>query len=193
MIAKELQGWSPNDSIFVDVGANQPTRISNSYLLYRKGWHGITVEPNAELVKLHRLFRRRDVQVNVGCGREASLLQFYVSPISVLSSFSKKDGEYVSRLDYLPVLTVDQILTSFPDKKIALLSIDTEGFDLEVLLGANETLKRTYLVCVEVNSPEEQSKIEALLAKDFEFCFAAGCNVLFRRRNGQSLKNEGND
>lgn len=120
VIAKELQGWSPNDSIFVDVGANQPTRISNSYLLYRKGWHGITVEPNAELVKLHRLFRRRDVQVNVGCGREASLLQFYVSPISVLSSFSKKDGEYVSRLDYLPVLTVDQILTSLSGFTIGL-------------------------------------------------------------------------
>lgn len=188
VIVRELQGWSPSDSIFVDVGANQPAQISNSYLLYRKGWHGITVEPNAELVKLHRLFRRRDVQVNVGCGREASLLQFYVSRMSVLSSFSKQEVEHVSRLEYLPILTVDQILAPFQDKKIALLSVDTEGFDLEVLQGAKETLKRAFLVCVEANSEEERSKIEALLADDFERCVATGCNVIFRSRSGKQKK-----
>ena len=185
VIAKELQNWRPKDAIFMDVGANHPTRISNTYLLYRKGWCGIAVEPNAELVKLHRLFRPRDIQVNVGAGREASLLQFYVSRTPVLSSFAKAEVKYLSRLEYLPILSVDQLLRPFQDKKIALLSIDTEGFDYAVLEGAKDTLKRAYLVCVEANTLDEQNRIHTLLVEDFELSATFGCNQLFRRRREQ--------
>ncbi len=183
LILHELRDWNYKDSIYVDVGANHPTRISNSYLLYRKGWSGITVEPNGGLIKLHRLFRSRDVQVNVGCGAEASFLRFYVSRTPVLSSFAKNEVEHILRVKYLPVLTVDQLLAPFQDKKIAMLSIDTEGFDLNVIKGATETLKRTYLVCVEANDNDEHNKITSLLAEDFEHFVTVGCNLLFRNRH----------
>jgi FkbM family methyltransferase len=183
VIAEELKDRKASDAIYVDVGANHPSCLSNTYLLYRNGWSGVTIEPNSELVKLHRRFRRRDVQVAVGCGREAALLPFYLSQTPVLSSFSGKDVDHFSRTEYLPILTLDQLLAPFQDKQVALLSIDTEGFDLLVLEGAKETLKRTHLVCIESNTEEERRNVQAALSADFAICATAGCNQIFRRRH----------
>jgi hypothetical protein len=61
--------------IYVDVGANHPTSISNTFLLYRHGLHGVTIEPNPELSQLHRRFRRRDVVVSVGSSKACPTLQ----------------------------------------------------------------------------------------------------------------------
>jgi hypothetical protein len=46
---------------YVDVGANYPIKISNTYLLYRSGWRGLTVEP------IPRLSRRHHVRVTARC------------------------------------------------------------------------------------------------------------------------------
>ncbi|TLU81969.1 MAG: FkbM family methyltransferase [Chlorobium sp.] len=183
LIEKGLEGITANDAIYVDVGANHPTRISNTYLLYKKGWSGITVEPNAALLKLHRLFRKRDIQVNVGCGNKSSLLRFYVSRTPVLSSFIEQEVKHLAVVKYLPIMTIDELLEPFKDKEIALLSIDTEGFDLNVLLGAINTLKRTKFVCFESNNDfDESKKIALLLAENFEHCATLGCNEVFKFR-----------
>ncbi len=188
LVLSELHGWNPRDAIYVDVGANHPTCISNTYFLYRRGWHGIVVEPNAGLIQLHRVFRPRDVQICVGCGRQAALMPFYVSRAPSLSSFSSPEAKYVSRIDYLPVLTLDQLLEPFADKRIALLSIDTEGVDYDVLIGAEKTLNRTHLLCVESNHAGEREKIRSLLEPRFDIVAQVGCNHIFKRREAQPAK-----
>jgi hypothetical protein len=81
----------------------------------------------------------------------------------------------------MPILTVDQILDSFKDERIALLSIDTEGLDVDVLMGSSDTLERTYLVCVESNTNIEQDKTYNILTeKGFIVIGQYGCNRLFR-------------
>ena len=55
---------------YVDVGAGHPVRGSNSYLFYRKGWRGVTVDPIDKNVSLHRLFRRKDKQIACLIGQD---------------------------------------------------------------------------------------------------------------------------
>jgi hypothetical protein len=50
---------------FVDVGAGHPRHGSVSMAFYANGWRGITVEPDPELARLHRLERPDDVQFAV--------------------------------------------------------------------------------------------------------------------------------
>src|SRR5438046_2634162 len=50
---------------YVDVGANHPFQISNTYLLYLGGWRGVTIEPLYHLYQKHRRMRPLDVQLNV--------------------------------------------------------------------------------------------------------------------------------
>jgi FkbM family methyltransferase len=182
-IEKLLAGFlSRKDFLYVDVGANHPTTFSNTYRLYRMGWKGIVIDPDLKLLTLHKAIRRNDVQVNIGCGRKSSLLPFYFDTVPVMSSFKKEAVSRIQYVRYIPIVPLDSILESF-EQKVAFLSIDTEGFDLEVLTGATETLKRTYLLCVESNTEDRKSEINNLLSPNFDCVGTFGCNQLFLNRH----------
>lgn len=51
----------------------------------------------------------------------------------------------------VPIRTLDEVLGEHPLRDPLLLKIDVQGFELEVLRGATETLTRTELILVEVN------------------------------------------
>jgi len=173
---------SPND-IYVDVGANHPTRISNTYLLYRRGFRGVVIEPNAELLRLHRMVRPRDVALAVGCGAQACVAKFHVTNAPVSSSFklaAVSKLHRVVRTEYVPVLRLDDILRAVEHRYVSLLSIDTEGLDAEVLDGAIETLVKTRFVCVEVFDPASEDQVRSRLSGSFECIRQFGCNLIWR-------------
>ena len=55
---------------YIDVGANHPSDISNTYLLYRKIYNGFLIEPNPELCNLLRTFRSKDIVLNLGISKK---------------------------------------------------------------------------------------------------------------------------
>lgn len=62
----------------------------------------------------------------------------------------KKITDYATRT--VPVVPLDRIMQDYPGR--VGLKIDTEGFELEVLEGASETLKRTEFAIVELSVTE---------------------------------------
>jgi FkbM family methyltransferase len=153
---------------YVDVGANQPTKLNNTYLLYRRGYRGIVIEPNRKLLDLHRRFRPGDVHLGVGCGETTDVLAFRHATSHVLSGFDNdalKTNDFLSS-EYMPVLPLDLILSKMEIKEIALLSIDVEGFDFQVAKGAVETLKKTRIVVIEGGDSDDEV-IEWFATKGF--------------------------
>lgn len=168
---------------YIDVGANHPSRLSNTYRMYREGAAGVTIDPNDELMRLHQLIRPRDIQLSIGCGRNIELLKFYYSTTPVLSSFSESQVENLWRASYLPVFTLDKICADLKITAVDFLSIDVEGLDIEVLEGANEILLRTYLICIEASSEEGEMKIiKYMNLKNFELKIKNKWNLFFIRR-----------
>jgi FkbM family methyltransferase len=194
-IIRELAGLDLTKSIYIDVGANHPTRISNTYLLYRHGVSGIVVEPNKELLWLYQMCRPRDVVIGVGCGKEAALGSFHRHEASVLSTFSQSGTHanvhpngpaQIMQVEYIPIFPLDLIVSGvvLSYNWICLLSIDTEGFDYEVLLGATQTLAKTLLVCVETNDPQDEQQMTTMLEQqNFTAIQKIGCNILLRNNN----------
>lgn len=175
-------GWTSQP--YVDVGANHPSDISNTYLLYREGMHGVVIEPNRELITLHRWVRPRDIALPVGCGSHDTLAKFFYSSTPVTSSFEEStmmgQGTRVLAAEYLPVFTLDTIVRALGLQRISLISIDTEGRDLDVLAGARETLERTLLLCVEFSSPEGEAELRRTVSSPFEVIGTYGCNLVWR-------------
>lgn len=168
---------------YVDVGANHPSKLSNTYLMYRQGSHGITIEPNEELIKLHRLVRPKDIQLNVGCGFLTEIQNFYYSKTPVLSSFAKSEVDHVWMSRRLPIFTLDKICQDLNIACIDFLTIDVEGLDLQVLQGSESALKITYLVCIEANTIEAESQIIEFMSKNnFEFFKKNKWNLFFINR-----------
>jgi len=184
-----LETYDLSQSAYIDVGANHPTSLSNTYRLYRRGIHGLTIEPNPELLALHRKFRPRDIVVGVGCGQTAMLGEFQILSTPVLGGFSVETQNEIPhtrllRKVYIPILPLDLIAPLLPASYYCFVSIDTEGQDEAVLLGAGETLKETLVLCVEANSPEvAQTLSERLNGLGYELVQRLGCNLLICNRN----------
>lgn len=147
---------------YADIGANHPFKLSNTYLLYRKGWTGICVEPMPFLYSLLKKWRRKDVCLNVGVGRNTGVLKFHVLTPHVLSTFRDDAAEEListgkARLDTIldvPVIPLASILKdNLQNRKLDLLCVDTEGFDLEVLESNDWKLYRPRVILVEKGSP----------------------------------------
>jgi FkbM family methyltransferase len=81
--------------------------------------------------------------INAGVGSEPGSLSLRESTTSVMSSFLAVDqrawGE-VYKETSVPVVTVDQFCAERDISSIAFLKIDTQGFDHQVLLGAQKMI-----------------------------------------------------
>jgi FkbM family methyltransferase len=133
--------WA-SSGFFVDLGANHPVVFSATYLLYKAGWSGITVDPIPSLCALHRRLRPRDVSLNVGVGAVSEQRRFWETAPDFFSSFSEEDTKRaeekglctVLRESAVSLVTPSDIVAHVPaGKTVNYLTIDTEGLDGEIL------------------------------------------------------------
>lgn len=174
-----LQHYNLKNSLYIDIGANHPIDISNTYLLYRNGLSGIIIEPNGELLNLFRRFRKRDIVLQIGCSNSSTVMKFNISKTPVISSFSSSRDVNIYKSLYIPVMTIDMVVENMDLSFISLLTIDVEGLNLEVLQGATLLLKKTLLICIEFDSAEEKEKINAQLGDNFELIKIFDCNLIY--------------
>src|SRR4051794_6249606 len=69
-IASLLKQYDMSNSIYIDIGANDPVANSNTYLFYRKGFSGICLDPNYEYAPMYYLLRHRDIFVLAACSNK---------------------------------------------------------------------------------------------------------------------------
>lgn len=146
---------------YVDVGAHHPKRFSNTYLFYRLGWRGINIDAMPGSMSLFRKYRPRDINIELGVGREEGRLDYYLFNEPALNGFSRKvsvarnkeDTAYrvkeVKKIDVRPLSVIlDQYL---PDgQEIDFLSVDVEGWDYNVLASNDWQRFRPKVVLAEI-------------------------------------------
>ncbi len=143
---------------YVDVGANDPVHLSNTYHFYKKGWRGLLVEPDVLRCKILKAVRPGDKTLNMGVGKENGNLDFFVFKQDTYSTFSASEAEEYKKLGYklqetvqVKVEPLKKIFETYSSNQIIdLLSVDTEGTDLEVLQSNDWSRFRPHVVIVEV-------------------------------------------
>ena len=183
VIDKLLKNMDLSEGMYIDVGANHPTLHSNTYLFYRNNGRGILVEPDNSLCKLLNKFRPEDTIIRALVGSEKQLMKFNHSYNSALSSVNSLPDSSIKRSEFIPQITLDDITYKIDPLWFFLLSIDAEGMDLAVLMGGEQTLERTFLVCIE-NTGEDFDKIDSLLKnKSFQLVKEISVNNIYRNTN----------
>jgi FkbM family methyltransferase len=127
------------EGFFVEVGANDPKKDSQSYHLEEAGWRGILVEPLPELASELRLLRKARV-FEVACSspdRAGQTMTLHVAgPFSSFDPNLAVTGMRADRTIDVKVDTLDHVLSEGEAKRpIDLMSVDVEGHELEVLSG----------------------------------------------------------
>jgi len=128
------------NGFYIDVGAFHPVQYSNTYGLYRRGWKGIVIEPNQRAELLFRIFRPRDIFVNVGINHNGNYMQYFSFKDHAYNTMSEiqanewmEKGVKSASISKVECQTLKEIVLKYKVKRIDVLSIDVEGLDLEVL------------------------------------------------------------
>lgn len=175
---------------YVDIGANHPTKLSNTYRLYCMGMRGISIEPNDIFYRMHKRYRPGDIALCAAIGPEPGLSKFHEMSYHAFSTFSEQEyqqlieqGVKLVREAYKPIFPLSMILEQCrPSGRevFALLSVDTEGWDEFVLRSNDWERFRPCLVVVEQNSLERVAAIDSFLTGvGYSHIDSYGCNCLF--------------
>ncbi len=138
---------------FVEVGANHPTRNSQSWHLEQAGWSGVLVEPQPVMAATLAAQRKAAVFA-VACSspqRAGHSLPLHIAgPMSSLDRGRMAAGARAEYALMVPVRTLDSILVEAQaPAPIDLLSIDVEGHELDVLRGFDLARWRPRLILLE--------------------------------------------
>jgi len=139
---------------FVEVGANDPKVLSQTWHLEAKGWRGILVEPNPTCAEALRQQRKNSTVFQVACSspENSGDALFHFSKSSALSGLQKHVDD--PRIEYdhsepVHVTTLDAILEKAGNPHIDFISIDVEGTELDVLKGFDLGKHRPSLILLE--------------------------------------------
>jgi FkbM family methyltransferase len=144
---------------YIDIGANQPVKGSNTYLFYIKGSRGICIEPDVSLMPALKKVRPRDLILNLGISTKAEDLAdfyFFKGDYHAWNTFSKEDAIKKSKESGLPFYeskvkleTINSIAKQHQFQNVNYLSIDVEGLDLDILKSIDFDILKPELICVE--------------------------------------------
>ena len=185
LIIDKLLGFKSN-GIYVDIGAHHPTRFSNTKRFYNRGWRGINIDSNPDLIKKFEVERERDINLSLGVGGKNGRLTFYEFFPSTLSTFSEEETERYLKQGYkliskrqVSVKTLSSVLEKyFASRNIDFLSIDTEGMDLEILQSNNWKKYKPYVICTE-NHGNSASITGYLETQGYQLKYNNGLNSIF--------------
>ncbi len=145
---------------YLDVGANDPIELSNTYYFYLRGFRGVLVEPNVSLCDRLRAVRPEDTTlaagIGVGGGTEAD---YYVMNFHGLNTFSKEEAEHqveasegrisIKEVLKMPLRDINEVMSRHFKGAPTFLSVDTEGMDLAILKSIDFTRYRPKVICAE--------------------------------------------
>lgn len=144
---------------YIEIGANDGITQSNTILLEkRNNWSGILIEPGRKNYNYCVKYRSENNSVinelcgsfedenNQACFIDLDLMSFVRDKKSLLKDFKShaREGRKHSRnnnlykTQYMKIVSLDSILKKNNSPKyIDFLSLDTEGYELEILKGLN--------------------------------------------------------
>lgn len=190
---------------YIDIGANEPRHISNTYFFYERGSRGVLVEPNPGLCKRLRSARPGDTILNSGVSMdgtsEADLYLFsgYASGLSTFSESHAKHWEEVGmkglgkipidKVIRIPMISINDILEKHFSKAAPnFISLDVEGLDLDILKSMDFNRYKPDCFCVETlayDDKQQEYKLheinEYMTSKGYRVYADTWVNTIFLR------------
>jgi FkbM family methyltransferase len=151
---------------YIDVGCHHPKRFSNTALLYKRGWHGINIDADYNNLKLFKIFRKRDININALVSNNNFISTFHFFNESALNGIYGIDrvesliqqGYKHLKSEKINTISLNQILSNskIDSNVIDLLDIDVEGHDFEVLQSIDLNKYEVKVILIEIGDNKNE-------------------------------------
>ena len=150
---------------YVDVGALHPINGSNTYHLYKKGWKGINFDLMIDNIKLFKIFRPRDISINVAVSSKPGFVNSYIfdkgSGLNTLEKNWAEKWKKIINKNYLTIKIKKEKLNTLLKKyncpnNFDLLNIDVEGHEIEVIKGLDFRIYKPKIITIEIHAKKTE-------------------------------------
>lgn len=184
------------DGFFIEVGAHDGLGGSCTKRFEDSGWRGICIEPNPEIFETLRK-NRAALCINCGISTKNTKSKFLkisgTGPSCLSGLISQYDPRHVKRIHNelaqdggtteiidVDCRRLDDVVGEHRISRIDLLSIDTEGGELEILKTIN--YHRLFIDVIVVENNYKESKLPGfLISKGYCFVLRSGPDEIFKK------------
>jgi FkbM family methyltransferase len=203
----------PDDrrGFWVDVGAGDPVLDSVTAAFAERGWRGVNVEPLRREHERLCAARPADTNLRVALGARAGWGKLFVEPtetperpdpdapidrgastmVPELAERYRADGQEFTPIE-VPIWTLAQVVADHVAGPVDFLKVDVEGFEREVLAGADWSSFRPRVVVMEATVPKsDEPAHEAwepiLVEAGYRFAMFDGLNRFYAHGDEPAL------
>lgn len=168
-ISERLQ--DPNyRGFWVDIGAHDPVRYSNTKIFSDIGWRGINVDAMPEAIEKFNKQRKRDININVGVGPDEGDMPYYIFDAGVINTFDKEFADKqvgLREVRSIRMMTLEHVLDQYLPEgcHIDFMTIDAEGLDFKILKSNDWDKYRPDYVLVEVHGEDRSAVANSEVAR----------------------------
>lgn len=182
------------DGYFIDIGAHNGVDINNTFYFENEGWNGICFEPIPEIFTQLKT-NRKCKTINKAISDKPGPAQFFQItgysdmlsgladkyPQDHIARINREIEQYDQSYDY-----IDVICSTFDEEvkqtNIDLLSIDTEGAELDILKTIDFTKYLVNIMVVEYNY-FNQELIDLIYKNNFEVVQQRGVDLIIKNKS----------
>jgi len=131
--------------VFIDVGANKGEWTEDILALNPQAEKGILLEPNpgCMMILKNKFGSSQGIEIlEMACSDQSGGSIFFAEPDGGETSSLSSSGTNNATKIEVRVTTIDELVNERTLHHIDYLKIDVEGFDLHVIKGASETLRK---------------------------------------------------
>lgn len=176
---------------YVDIGAYHPYKGSLTYNLYNRKWNGMNLDISKSSIDLFNIARPSDININCAISKFNGETYYYEnSPINQQNSLIPQDSN--QKKIKIQSYKLSEILKMQNINSVDYINIDTEGNELEVLMGIDFSKINPILFTIEDNSFDlnneiKKKKIIFLKEKNYELINIIGVTMFFVKKDSVSL------
>lgn len=178
---------------YVDIGAYDGIKLSNTYAFDNIGWSGYCFEPFEEVFKKLEVNRPNAKNFNVAVGHKndkVNFLKVIGEPEMLSGVLDYYDNQHLIRVNkethetggtkegvIVDMITLDTVVPL--DTQIDYLSLDTEGGEALILENILKTFSPT-VISVEVNYQADFDKLQQITREKYNIVKQLGCDLILK-------------
>ena len=159
------------NGFFIELGANNGLFQSNTAFFEKKlNWKGILIEPSFRGYQLCLKNRPNSICLNYACVSNDYTDEYIEGDFINNHPMSSINGDRLKNNNLIKVkaITLEKILDKYNCSNIDFLSLDTEGYELNILKGLNLKKYRPNYMLIEIYTKDYNNIVDYLENNDYK-------------------------